>query len=125
MFIVDLDELHLGELFEVLHQRARDGIERAIRLTTACEIHMRNTISKCQFAITRETVGHNRESLIAFDITWTFEVFIERSANKILRWGDIPRHWDFIRKLPSDQTVVICEVDIDLHVFGRASRQRR
>ena len=84
MFIVDFDELHLGELFEVLHERARDGIERAVGLATAREIDLRNAISKCEFAITRKTVRHNGKTLITLDITRTFEIFIERRANEIL-----------------------------------------
>ena len=30
MFIIDFDELHLRELLEVFHERARDVIERAV-----------------------------------------------------------------------------------------------
>ncbi len=81
MFIVDLDELNFGELFEIQHERACDGIERAIRLAVADEIDMRDTIGERQFAITRETVGHNGEPLVAFDIARTFEIFIERGTN--------------------------------------------
>ena len=53
-------------------------------MTTACEIDMRNAIRKCKFAIAIEAVEHERASLIAFDITWTFEVFIEHGADQIL-----------------------------------------
>ena len=123
MFIVDLDELNFRELFEIFHERARDGIKRAIRLTIPHKIDMRDTIGKHKFAVTVETVQHQGESLVTFDIARAFEIFIERCANEILRGGDITRHGDFIRKLPGDQTVVICEVDIDLYIERRAGRQ--
>ncbi len=116
MFIIDLHELHFRELFEVLHERARNGIERAVRLTTASQVDMRHAIGKCQFAVTGETVEHESEALIAFDIAGTFEIFIEHRTDQILGRGDVTRRGDLIRKLAGDQTVVIREVDIDLHV---------
>ena len=53
-------------------------------MTTTSEIDLCNTIGKREFAITRESVGHNGKSLVAFNIARTFEIFIERSANEIL-----------------------------------------
>ena len=76
--------MNFGELFEVEHQRERDGIERAIRLATTREVDMYNTISKSDLAVACETVEHERESLVAFDITRTLEVFIENGADQIL-----------------------------------------
>ena len=84
MFVVDLDKLNLGELFEIYHQRAGDGVQRAIRLTTAREIDVRNTIGKCEFAVTSKTVEHERKSLVAFNITGSFEIFVEHRANQVL-----------------------------------------
>ena len=84
MFIIDLDELHLGELFEVEHERERDGIERAVRLATAREIDVRNAIGKYQFVVTSETVEHEGKPLVAFDIAGTFEEFIEHAADQVL-----------------------------------------
>ena len=76
--------MNFGELFEVEHQRERDGIERAIRLAAAREIDMHNTISKIDLAVACETVEHERESLVAFDSAGTLEVFIENGADQIL-----------------------------------------
>ena len=84
MFIINFDELNFGELFEIEHQGERNGIERAIRLTTTCKIHVCNTISECKFAVTGETIGHERQPLVTFNITGTFEVFIEDCADQIL-----------------------------------------
>jgi len=42
---------------------------------------MHNAIGICQLAITCEPVENKRESLIAFDIARTLEVFIEHCAN--------------------------------------------
>ena len=76
--------MNFGELFEIEHERERDGIERTIRLATAREIDMRDTIGKGKFAIASETIEHERESLVTFDSTRTFEVFIEDGADQIL-----------------------------------------
>lgn len=84
MFIIDLDELHLRELFEVEHKRERNSIERAIRLATAREINMRDAIRKDKFAVAGETVEHEGEPLVAFDIARTLEEFIEHAADQIL-----------------------------------------
>ena len=84
MFVVDLDKLNLGELFEIYHQRAGDGIQRAIRLTTAREIDMRDAIGKYEFAVTGKTVEHECKSLVAFNIAGSFEIFIEYRADQIL-----------------------------------------
>lgn len=84
MFIVDLDELNFGELFEVLHERKRNRVKRAIRLATPRKVNVGNTIGKCQFAIASESVEHKRKPLITFDIPRTFEVFIENGADQIL-----------------------------------------
>ena len=81
MFIINFDELNFRELFEVFHKRARNSIERAIRLATAREIHMHDTIGKRNFAVAGETVEHEGESLVAFDITGTFEIFVKHCAN--------------------------------------------
>lgn len=67
-------------MLEVFHERARDVIERAIRLALPCQINLRHTIGKGQFAVTGEAIEHQRKSLIAFDIARTFEEFIENGA---------------------------------------------
>ena len=76
--------MNFRELLEIEHKRERDGIERTVRLATAREIDMRDTIGKDKFAITVETIEHKRESLVAFDIARSFEVFIEDSTDQIL-----------------------------------------
>ena len=83
MLIVDLDELNFRELFKILHERARNRIECAIRLTTAREVDVGNAVSKCKFAITIETVEHESKSLVAFDIARTFEIFVKHCTDQI------------------------------------------
>ena len=80
------------------------------------EIDMRNPISKDQSAVTGETIEHDGQTLIAFHISRAFEKFIEHASQQIFIGLDKPRRGDLIGKLPVDQTVVICEIDIDLHV---------
>jgi hypothetical protein len=108
--------LHFGELLEIFHQRTRDVVEGAVGLAAACQVDVCNAISKGQSAITREAVQDERESLIPLDITGSFEELIEHRAQKIDVGRDKARHGDLIRKLPADQTIVIGEVDIDLHI---------
>ena len=107
--------MNFGELFKVFRERAGNRVERPVGPALTCEIDMRNTIGKGKSAVTRETVQHEGESLVAFDIARTFEELIEDCAKQIFRGWDKARRSDLIRKLPGDQTVVICEVDIDLH----------
>ena len=76
MFIVNLDILNLRELFEILHERLCDGVQRPVRLTFASQINMCNPICNDQFAVTRKTVEHQPQSLIPFNIPRTLEVFI-------------------------------------------------
>ena len=68
-------------MFEVERKRECNRIERAVRLTTAREIDMCNAIGKGEFAVAVETIEHEGESLIAFDIAWTFEIFIEHGTD--------------------------------------------
>lgn len=84
MLVIDFDELYFGELFEIFGQRARNVVERAIRLTSANQIHVCNAICKSQFAVAGETVEDERESLVAFHIAGTLEKFIEHSSQQIL-----------------------------------------
>ena len=80
MFVIDFDELHFGELFEIFCERARDVVKRAIRLAAARQIYMCNTVCKGELAIAREAVADQCQPLIAFDVTGTFEEFIEHRA---------------------------------------------
>ena len=83
--IVDLDVLNIGKLFEVLRDRARDGIERAVGLTCAGEVNMRHAIGIFEFAIAGEAIEHEGKSLVAFNADRTMNGVIEHGAN------DVPR----------------------------------
>lgn len=83
--IVDLDELNIGELFEVRHQRTGNGVQRAVGLAGAAEVNMRDAIGIFEPGVPGKTVGHDGKSLIAFDTGGTLEVFVENGAD------DIPR----------------------------------
>ena len=78
-----------------------------------------------QAAVACKTVEHQRETPVAFNITGSLEEFFEDCAEQILIGGDKARRFDLIRKLPADQPVVICEVDIDLHEQRCARGLRR
>jgi hypothetical protein len=77
--------LNIRELFEVEHQRLGDRIERAVRLTCAFEINVRDAISVTQAVVASEAVEDQGETLIAFHIAWAFEKFVEHTADQILR----------------------------------------
>jgi hypothetical protein len=80
MFVIDFDELHLGELLEIFHQRARDVVERAIRLAVARQVNMCNAIGKGEFAVTGETVENQGEALVTFDVAGSLEEFVHGRA---------------------------------------------
>ena len=75
--------MHFRELFEIRHQWTSDRVKRSVRLTTTRKIYMRNAISIGDLAIASETVEDKRQSIIALDIAWAFEVFIEHRADEI------------------------------------------
>jgi len=77
VFVVDFDELHFGELFEVKGERACNGVQCAIRLTCTREVDVGDTVRESEFAITGEAVEDEGEPLIALHVAWTFEIFIE------------------------------------------------
>jgi len=83
VLIVDLDELNIGELFEVCHERARNCVKRSVRLTTAGEVNMRDAIGIGKPAVACKSIEHQSQPLIPFHIPWTLEVFIKDGAHDI------------------------------------------
>jgi hypothetical protein len=83
--IVDLDELNIGELFEVEDERARDVIERAVGLAIAREIDMCDTISVFEFTIASEAIEDEGDAFVTFDIAGTFEELVQDAADQVLR----------------------------------------
>jgi len=83
MFIVDLDELNIGELLEVYHERARNGVKRPIGLAMTCEIDMRDALGILKPAVGCESIEHQRQPLIPFNIAWSFEEFIEDGTHDV------------------------------------------
>jgi hypothetical protein len=77
---------------------------------------VRDTVGVGEPAIPRETIQHKRKSLIAFNIAWTLEEFIQHRADQILRRWDKARHRDLVGKSPVNETVVVCEVNVHFHV---------
>jgi len=72
-------------LFEVCRQRARDGVERAIRLAPAGEIYAGDAVGIFDFAVAGEPVRDQSQALVAFHVAGTFKVFIEHRADQVLR----------------------------------------
>lgn len=114
--IVDLDVLNVGELFEVLRDRARDGVKCAVGLAGAGEVNMCHTIGIFKFAITGETVKHEGESLFTLHTDRTLEVFVEHGADDIAGGWHEARGRNFIRELTADQFIIVGKVDIDLYI---------
>ena len=82
--IVNFYKLNIRELLEVERERARDVVERAVGLAIACEIDVRDSIGKLEFAVTRETVEDERQPLVAFHVAGTIEKLVQDSANQVL-----------------------------------------
>jgi hypothetical protein len=82
--IVDLDELNIGELFEVRHERARDGVERTVGLTIASEVNVRDAIRVFEAAVACKAVQHEGKPPVAFHIAGTFEKFVQHRADEVL-----------------------------------------
>jgi hypothetical protein len=97
--IINLDELNLWELFEIRHQRTRDGIKRPIRLAIPAEINMHPPIRKDKPAIACKAVKYKAESLVPFHITGTLEELIEDSSNALFRREGHARHRNLVREL--------------------------
>jgi hypothetical protein len=53
-------------------------------LATTGEVNVRNTIGKGEFAITCKTIQHKRKAFVAFNISGTFEKFVQYRAHKVL-----------------------------------------
>jgi hypothetical protein len=53
-------------------------------LAAACEIDVGNTIRIFQFGIACKAVEHKSESLVAFHVAGTLEIFIEHRTNQVL-----------------------------------------
>jgi len=121
--IVDLDESHLRELFEIDHQRTRDGIKRTIRLATASQINVHAIVHELHFAVARKTVVDHCKPLVSFHVTGTFEEFIEHGIDHVLRRGDVTCHANLIGKFTGDQTLVIGEINVDPSIQRRARRR--
>ena len=83
MLIVDLDELNIGKLLEICHERARNGVKRSVRLAAAGKVNMRDAIGIGKPAVASKAIEHQSQPLIAFHIAWAFEVFVEDSAHDI------------------------------------------
>ena len=84
MFIVDLHILNIGELFEVRHERTRNGVQRSIGLAITCQIDMCDTIGRHKPAVARESIEHQSKTLVAFNIPRSLEEFIQDSTQHVL-----------------------------------------
>lgn len=94
-------------------------------MARAREVDMRDAVGIFDAVVASETVQHEGETLIAFHVARTFEEFVERRADEVARGRHEARHWNFIRQLSFDQAVVVCEVNVQLHVQRRARGGRR
>lgn len=84
MLVINLDELYFGELFEISGQWTCDGVECPVRLALTGEIDVGDTIGVLELAVPCEPVEHQGETLIAFHITGTLEVFVENGTDQVL-----------------------------------------
>lgn len=116
--VINLDELDLRELFEIRHQRTRDGVKRPIRLTIPFQINMYSPICKDKPAVACKAIEYESKSFVPFHITGTLEELIKNRSNPSFGREGKARHRDLVRKLTSDQPLIICEVNVDLCIHG-------
>lgn len=81
--IVDLHELHFGELFEIRHERLSNCVKRSIRLTIARQIKMRNAIGIYKAFIASKTVQNESKSPVALYIAGSLEEFVQDCADQV------------------------------------------
>ena len=81
--IVDLDVLNIRELFEVLHERARNGVQRAVGLAGPGEVDVRHPIGVLDLAVAGESIEHEGKSLVALDTNRSCEEFIEHGTDDV------------------------------------------
>lgn len=83
MLIIDFDEVNIGELFEVCHERARDRVKGSVRLAAPGEVNMSDAICILQPGIASEAIQYQCQSLIPFNIPGSLKEFIQNSTNDI------------------------------------------
>lgn len=81
--VIDLDDLYIGELLEVEHQRTGNGVECAIRLAGTLKIHKCDTIGIFQFAVTSKTIKDEGKTFITLHIAGTFEELVQDPTDQI------------------------------------------
>ena len=82
--IIDLDELDPRELFEGCNQRASNVVQRTIRLTAPCKVHIGHAISELHFSIAGKTIIDHGKTLVPLHVTWTLEELVEDRLQDIL-----------------------------------------
>ena len=91
-------------------------------MAIARQINVHTTVGKAHLAIACEAVGNDRQTLVAFDVTWSLEELIKDRDDDGFRCGNGASDRDFVRKLASNDSFIIREVNSDLYIQRRASR---
>lgn len=120
VLVVDLDELNIGELFEVDGQRAGNGVECAVGLTGAGQVDVRHTVGELEPAVACEAVEDEGKPVVAFHVAGTLEELVQDSTDQVLHRGDKARHCHLVGKFAADEPFVIREVDVHLYEQRRA-----
>jgi len=97
--VINLDELNLRELFDIRHQRTRDGVKCAIRLAIPREVNVYSSVRKGKSAIACKAVEYETQSFISFHVAGTFEELIEDSSDALFRGENDTRHGNLVREL--------------------------
>jgi len=97
--VINLDELNLRELFDIRHQRTRDGVKCAIRLAIPREVNVQSSVRKDKSAIACKAVEYETKSLISFHVAGTLEELVDYRSDAIFRGEAKARHSDLVGKL--------------------------
>ena len=83
-FIIDLDELYIGELLEVLNEWLGDVVQRAVRLTSAGKVDLSDTVGEHDTLVAGKAVEHKSQPCVTLNRVGSGKEFIYNSAQQVL-----------------------------------------
>ena len=83
-FIIDLDELYLGELLEVLNEWLGDVVQRAVRLTSAGKVDLSDTVGEHDTLVAGKAVEHKSQPFVTLNRVGSGKEFIYNGTQQVL-----------------------------------------
>ena len=98
--VVDLHILYALELFQRPVQRTRKVISGPVGLAITGQIEAQDVAIQFEVAVSDKTVLYSSHTFRLFRRTWTLEVLVQRTGNRILRGRNDPGDRLFMRRSP-------------------------